>query len=48
MKKINTNGTLSFAKSSLVELNDGQLYEVNGGTTAVCLSITLIVVYYMV
>jgi hypothetical protein len=41
MKKQNVKNSLDFKKSSVVELNDGQLQEVNGGTTPF-LSITSI------
>ncbi|MBN9283347.1 MAG: class I lanthipeptide [Flavobacterium sp.] len=32
MKTVNTNSRLAFAKNSLVELNDDQLQDVNGGS----------------
>ncbi|WP_290701561.1 class I lanthipeptide [Lacinutrix sp.] len=37
MKKQNRN--LSFNKSSLIELNDGQLQDVNGGSTPTTITI---------
>ncbi len=36
MKTVNTNSGLAFAKNSLVELNDNQLNDVNGGSTPFC------------
>ena len=38
MKKQNVNGKLAFNKVNIVELNDSQLFEVNGGTTAPCMA----------
>ncbi|MEO4003943.1 class I lanthipeptide [Flavobacterium sp. CAU 1735] len=35
MKSTNTN-KLGFTKSSLVELNDNQMQDVNGGSTPLC------------
>lgn len=35
MKTTNTN-KLTFAKSSLVELNKNQMHDINGGSTPVC------------
>ncbi len=40
MKTQNAN-KLAFAKSSLVELNDNQLNDVNGGTTPVCVGVII-------
>ena len=36
MKTVNANSKLAFAKNSLVELNDNQLNDVNGGSTPFC------------
>ncbi len=41
MKTQNVNSKLKFDKNSLVELNDNQLQEVNGGTLTVTLIITI-------
>lgn len=38
MKKKNINPELAFKKLDIVELNDHQLQEVNGGTTAPCVA----------
>ncbi|THF49541.1 class IIb bacteriocin, lactobin A/cerein 7B family [Flavobacterium supellecticarium] len=39
--KTQTSNKLAFAKSSLVELNDNQLNDVNGGTTPVCVGVII-------
>jgi hypothetical protein len=36
MKKQNVNNKLAFGKATVVELNDAQIGEVNGGTTPAC------------
>ncbi|WP_044401219.1 class I lanthipeptide [Lacinutrix sp. Hel_I_90] len=41
--KTQKKNKLDFRKHSLVELNDFQLKEVNGGSTAGCMSITTLV-----
>jgi hypothetical protein len=38
MKKQNGMNKLAFNKAAVVELNDGQLNDVNGGTTWFCVS----------
>ena len=38
MKKQNVNNKLAFNKAMVVELNDGQMYDVDGGTTPVCIA----------
>jgi len=43
MKTVNTNNKLAFAKNSLVELNDNQLNDVNGGGTPVIIVSIIIV-----
>ena len=40
MKTQNTN--LAFNKSSVTELNDNQLQDVNGGTSPIFISITIV------
>ena len=44
MKTVNTNSKLAFAKNSLVELNDNQLNDVNGGGTPVIIVSIMITV----
>ena len=44
MKTVNTNNKLAFAKNSLVELNDNQLNDVNGGGTPLIISIIVVTV----
>ncbi|MBN9283346.1 MULTISPECIES: class IIb bacteriocin, lactobin A/cerein 7B family [Flavobacterium] len=44
MKTVNTNNKLAFAKNSLVELNDNQLNDVNGGGTPVIIVSIIITV----
>jgi lactobin A/cerein 7B family class IIb bacteriocin len=39
MKKQNLNGKLAFNKAAVVELNDSDLYDVNGGATPIALAI---------
>ena len=41
MKTQNVNNKLRFDKNSLVELNEEQLTDVNGGTTPVCVGIII-------
>ncbi|MBP2832400.1 class IIb bacteriocin, lactobin A/cerein 7B family, partial [Aquimarina sp. U1-2] len=41
MKSQNVNNKLRFDKNALVELNDEQLTEVNGGTTPVCVGVII-------
>ncbi|HRB71784.1 class I lanthipeptide [Flavobacterium sp. WV_118_3] len=36
MKTTNTPTKLAFAKNSLVELNNNQLHDINGGSTPLC------------
>lgn len=36
MKKENLNNKLAFKKLVVVELNDNMLYDVNGGSTPLC------------
>lgn len=43
MKTQNVHSKLKFDKNSLVELNDNQLQEVNGGTLTVTLIIPIII-----
>jgi hypothetical protein len=43
MKKQNQNNKLAFNKAAVAELNDNQMHDVDGGTTPVCLPITIIV-----
>jgi lactobin A/cerein 7B family class IIb bacteriocin len=38
MKKQNVNNKLAFNKAAVIELNDNQLVDVNGGTTPVCVA----------
>ena len=39
MKTQNVNNKLKFDKHSLVELNDAQLHDLDGASTAVCVTI---------
>ena len=39
MKNQNLNGKLAFNKLAVVELNDSQLYDVNGGATPIALAV---------
>ncbi len=39
MKTQNVNSKLKFDKNSLVELNDNQLNDVNGGSSPFCIGI---------
>ena len=41
MKTQNVNNKLRFDKNSLIELNEEQLTDVNGGTTPVCVGIII-------
>ena len=41
MKSQSVNNKLRFDKNSLVELNEEQLTDVNGGTTPVCVGIII-------
>ena len=45
MKKQNTSNKLAFNKASVTELNDNQLFDVNGGMTPFLVS--FIVSYYI-
>jgi len=48
MKTVNTNSRLAFAKNSLVELNDNQLQDVNGGSVvALSIAVSVAVVTYL-
>ena len=48
MKTVNTNSKLAFAKNSLVELNDDQLQDVNGGSVvALSIAVSVAVVTYL-
>ncbi|WP_177730718.1 class I lanthipeptide [Flavobacterium inviolabile] len=48
MKTVNTNSRLAFAKNSLVELNDDQLQDVNGGSVvALSIAVSVAVVTYL-
>ena len=48
MKTVNTNNKLAFAKTSLVELNDDQLQDVNGGSVvAVSIAVSVAVIAYL-
>ncbi|WP_177730724.1 class I lanthipeptide [Flavobacterium inviolabile] len=48
MKTVNTNNKLAFAKNSLVELNDDQLQDVNGGSVvALSIAVSVAVVTYL-
>ncbi|WP_427871651.1 class I lanthipeptide [Flavobacterium sp. MMS24-S5] len=38
MKKQNANNKLAFNKASVIELNDNQMYSVDGGTSPVATS----------
>ncbi|WP_166921617.1 class I lanthipeptide [Flavobacterium poyangense] len=44
MKKQNPNNKLAFNKVAVVELNDNQMNDVDGGTTPVC----TVVISYLV
>ena len=46
MKTQNVNNKLRFDKSSITELNDNQLNNIEGGTTTVICSIAVTVVVY--
>ncbi|WP_456312698.1 class I lanthipeptide [Pseudomonas shirazensis] len=37
MKKQNANNKLAFNKVAVAELNDKQMYNVDGGTTSLCI-----------
>ena len=39
MKSQNINNKLAFGKATVSELNDNQMTEVNGGTTAFCVGV---------
>jgi hypothetical protein len=41
MKKQNPKNKLAFNKAVVAELNDNQMHDVDGGTTPVCLPITI-------
>ncbi|MET3017698.1 class I lanthipeptide [Flavobacterium hydatis] len=43
MKKQNVNNKLAFNKVAVIELNDNQMYDVDGGTTPLCV-ITIITI----
>ncbi|MFC4816615.1 class I lanthipeptide, partial [Flavobacterium sp. GCM10023249] len=36
MKKQNVNNKLAFNKAVVIELNEAQMYDVDGGTSPVC------------
>ena len=40
MKKQNVNNKLAFNKAAVIELNDVQLYDINGGATPVALAVS--------
>jgi hypothetical protein len=44
MKKQNVNNKLAFNKVAVTELNDNQMYDVNGGSNP----ITLLVISYLI
>jgi hypothetical protein len=44
MKKQNTINKLAFNKVAVAELNDNQMHDVDGGTTPICLPISIIVI----
>jgi lactobin A/cerein 7B family class IIb bacteriocin len=41
MKKQNPANKLAFNKAAVTELNDNQMYDVDGGTTPVCIGVII-------
>jgi lactobin A/cerein 7B family class IIb bacteriocin len=41
MKKQNVNNKLAFNKVAVIELNDNQMYDVDGGTTPLCIGVII-------
>ncbi|MET3017706.1 class I lanthipeptide [Flavobacterium hydatis] len=41
MKNQNTTNKLAFNKVAVIELNDNQMHDVDGGTFPFCLSVTI-------
>jgi lactobin A/cerein 7B family class IIb bacteriocin len=41
MKKQNPSNKLAFNKAAVTELNDNQMYDVDGGTTPVCIGVII-------
>jgi hypothetical protein len=44
MKKQNINNKLAFNKVAVIELNDNQMYDVDGGTTPLCIVVITITI----
>ncbi|MET3017696.1 class IIb bacteriocin, lactobin A/cerein 7B family [Flavobacterium hydatis] len=41
MKKQNVNNKLAFNKVAVIELNDNQMHDVDGGTTPICVGVII-------
>jgi hypothetical protein len=46
MKKQSTINKLAFNKVAVVELNDNQMYDVDGGTTPFCIGVAIGYIIY--
>ena len=45
MKKQNPNNKLAFNKVAVIELNDKQMYDVDGGTSPLCIAVLTTIIF---
>ncbi|MWB96547.1 hypothetical protein GON26_19455 [Flavobacterium sp. GA093] len=48
MKKQNPNNKLAFNKVAVIELNDNQMYEIDGGTGPACSVAVVVSITYLI